>query len=70
MQERFRLKDSVYALEDPASGLYIRFTTQQARLEALPRATLAPATQRCRRELIARAVALPSAGCELVRVDA
>lgn len=65
----FRLKDSVYALEDPASGLYISVKGPTPKLRPLRLATLAPATPPCRSELILASAAVNATG-ELVRVDA
>lgn len=69
MKTPFRLKDSVYALEDPASGLYISVKGPTPKLRPLRLATLAPATPDCRRELILASVAANATG-DLVRVDA
>lgn len=68
--QQFRLKDSVYAFEDPVfSGLYITLKGPQPKLQPLRLATLAPATPACRNELILASAAAHATG-DLVRVDA
>lgn len=66
---KFRLKDSVYALEDPVSGLYITLKGPKPKLQPLRLATLAPATPHCRSELILASSQANATG-DLVRVDA
>lgn len=71
-QPQFCLKDSVYALEEPATGLYIGGLADEPRaprLTPLRLATLAPATPYCRAQLAAAGAALQQPH-ELVRVDA
>lgn len=66
-----RLKDSVYALEEPTLGLYILFTPDAPRVAPLRQASLAPANPTGRSELVCRAAAVLSGQpYELVRVDA
>lgn len=69
-----KLKDSVYALEDPGvPGLYFRIAKpgQRSTLTAWPQATLAPASPESRAALCGRAVAeLSNSPHELVRIDA
>lgn len=67
-----RLKDSVYALEDPGvPGLYFRLGDPRVTLTPRPSATLAPATAQYRVALAARAIPLLSGQPhELVRLDA
>ena len=68
---QFRLKDSVYAVEEPNLGLYFRLTTPRPQVGPLRLASLAPATPPGRADLVSRA-AVPLAGMphELVRIDA
>jgi hypothetical protein len=68
---QFRLKDSVYAIEEPNLGLYFRLAVPLPKIGPLRLASLAPATPSGRRDLVVRAAA-PLAGMphELVRVDA
>ena len=68
---KFRLKDSVYALEDPNLGIYIALKGPAPRLKPLRLATLAPATAAGRRELaIVASGTIAGQPHELVRVDA
>ncbi len=69
--QQFRLKDSVYALEEPNLGLYIRLTPNAPQVGPLRLASLAPATSSGRVDLVSRAGAvLTGQPHELVRVDA
>lgn len=69
--KQFHLKDSVYALEEPNLGLYIRLNKNAPQVGPLRLATLAPATPPCRNELVSRAGAvLAGQPHELVRIDA
>jgi hypothetical protein len=70
--QSFRLKDSVYVLEDPqVPGLYFNLRGERATLKPLRLSTLAPATPYCRIELCAAAVdKLQGVPHELVRMDA
>ena len=66
-----RLKDSVYALEEPNLGLYLRLTPNAPQVAPLRLASLAPADYGGRRDLVSRAAAvLQGQVYELVRVDA
>ncbi len=69
--QQHRLKNSVYALEDPSvPGLYISLHGEQPRLTKWRLATLAPAAPQYRAELCAEASArLQGQPHELVRLD-
>ncbi len=66
-----RLKQSVYALQEPTLGSYIALRGPAPKLTPLHLATICPATEACREEL-ARLASVRLAGIphELVRVDA
>lgn len=71
--QQFRLKDSIYVLEEPTLGLYVCLNRAGAahnppRLKPLPLATMAPATPYCRALLAAAGTALGQPH-ELVRID-
>lgn len=65
-----RLKDSVYALQEPTTGEYIAIRGEQPKLVPLHLATTAPVTPQCLGEL-AQLASQKLAGIphELVRVD-
>jgi len=70
-RQQFRLKDSVYALEEPNLGLYIVLTQNAPHLAPLRLASLAPATLLGRGDLVSRAAAVfTGQPHELVRLDA
>lgn len=72
-RQGFRLKDAVYALEDPnVPGLYFRIGLpgRPSTLTGVSTATLAPATPASRAALCGRAVTqLSNSPHELVRID-
>lgn len=70
--KQFRLKDSVYVLEDPSvPGLYFSLAGERPQLKPLRLSTLAPATPYCRMQLCAAACErLQGVPHELARVDA
>ena len=69
---RFTLRQSVYALQDPAApGLYIRIGNDRPRLSRLPQASIAPATKPDLEWLAKRANrGLQGVIYDVVRVDA
>lgn len=70
-QRKVRLKDSVYALQEPSTGAYIALRGEQPKLAPLHLATLAPVTEQCLDELTQLASRkLAGIPHELVRVDA
>lgn len=71
VQKPIRLKDSVYALEEPNLGLYIRFAPDAPQVAPLRQASVVPATPPARADLVCRAAAVFSGQPhELVRIDA
>ncbi len=67
----YRIKDSVYALLHPESGLYFAVSGPRARLVDLSRASLYPATQAgLDRAHTDAALALPATAHEVQRLDA
>jgi len=67
-----RLKQAVYALQDPATGQYIALHGATPKLAPLHLATMAPASAECLAKLqqLASAKLAGSTPHELVRVDA
>jgi hypothetical protein len=67
----FRLKQSVYALQDPAApGLFIRIQGERPKLKPLHQACIAPATEKGL-EWLAKRASCRLQGCvyDVVRVD-
>ena len=69
--QQHRLKDSVYALEEPTLGLYLCLAGETPRVAPLRQASIVPAASSSRAELVCRAAAVLSGQpYEIVRVDA
>lgn len=69
---QLQLKDSVYTVEHPETGLAFSLCGDRARLKPRATATFFPATAEGRLDACTRVVTLlqPEAGYELVRRDA